>query len=436
MILIIGAGLAGLSTAYHLGNEDYQIYEKEGEVGGLCRSFKQDGFTFDYTGHLLHLQHDYTKKLLEKLLPNRLTSHFRRASVYSKRVFTPYPFQANMYGLPKEVIKECIIGFIEAKEARDLLQKESSEIQSDLEISFKDWIVYTFGGGIAKHFMLPYNEKMWKTDLDKVSSEWVDWSIPVPSLDEVIGGALGLQNPRMGYSAQFLYPEEGGIEVLPKAFLPYVKNPYCNKILTAIDLKERKAWFDDNSSVKYDYLVSTIPLPEILDIISDLPDSIAALRKGLRYVSVIDVNLGIDVDDVSDHHWIYFPEPEHIFYRVGVYSNFSSAMTPSKRSSLYVEVSYLPNASLNKQDILEGVFNGLKTCGFLKSKDQIIVENVLDIPCAYVIHDNFRYKNLPKIVTYLIDHNIFSIGRYGSWKYMSMEDAILQGKEVAEAIHG
>ena len=436
MILIIGAGLAGLSAAYHLGNEDYQIYEKEEEVGGLCRSFKQDGFTFDYTGHLLHLRHDYTKKLLEKLLPHRLRSHFRRASIYSKGVFTSYPFQANMYGLPKEVVKECILGFIEAKGTRERLQKVSSGTQSDLEISFKDWIVYTFGKGIAKHFMLPYNEKMWKIDLDRMSSEWVEWSIPVPSLDEVIGGVLGLENPRMGYSAQFLYPEEGGIEVLPKAFLPYIKNPHFNKRLTAIDLKERKAWFDDNSSVKYDYLVSTIPLPELLGIIRDLPDSIAALRKGLRHVSVLDINLGIDSDDVSDQHWVYFPEPEIPFYRVGVYSNFSSDITPSKGSSLYVEVSYLPNASLNTQDILKRVFDGLKTCRFLKSKYQIIAKNVLDIPYAYVIYDNFRYKNLPKIMVYLNNHNIFSIGRYGNWKYMSMEDSLLQGKEVAEAIHG
>ncbi|KPJ58987.1 MAG: hypothetical protein AMJ42_02345 [Deltaproteobacteria bacterium DG_8] len=436
MILIIGAGLAGLSTAYHLGNEDYQIYEKEEEVGGLCRSFRQDGFTFDYTGHLLHLRHNYTKKLLEKLLPHCLRFHFRRASVYSKGVFTFYPFQANMYGLPKEVIKECIIGFIEAKEARERLHHISSGTQNGLEISFRDWIVYTFGSGIAKHFMFPYNEKMWKTDLNEILSEWVNWSIPVPSLNEVVGGAVGLENPRMGYSARFLYPEKGGIEVLPKAFLPYVKNFHFNKMLIAIDLQKKKVWFNDNSSVKYDYLVSTIPLPELIDSIRDLPISIAALRDGLRHVSVLDINLGIDSDNVSDQHWVYFPEPEILFYRVGVYSNFSSAMAPPQKSSLYVEISYLPNAPLNKADILESAFEGLKTCRFLKSKDQIIVENVLDIPYAYVIHDNFRHKNLPKIMAYLNSHNIFSIGRYGSWKYVSMEDALLQGKEVAEAIHG
>jgi len=436
MILIIGAGLAGLSTAYHLRNVEYQIYEKEKEVGGLCRSFKQDGFTFDYTGHLLHLRNDYTKKLLKRLLPHRLRSHFRRASVYSKGIFTSYPFQANMYGLPKEVIKECIIGFIEVRGERERLQKEGLGSKNVFEISFKDWIVYTFGSGIANHFMFPYNEKMWKTDLGKMSSDWVDWSIPVPSLDEVIRGALGIENLRMGYSSKFFYPEEGGIGVLPKAFLPYIKNLYCNKILTAIDMKERKAWFDDINYVKYNYLVSTIPLPELLNIIRDLPYPLTELKEGLRYVSVLNINLGVDIDGVSNQHWVYFPEPEVPFYRVGIYSNFSSAMAPYQKSSIYVEISYLPNVNLNKSEILECTFEGLKSCGFLKSKNQIIVKNILDIPYAYVIHDNFRNKNLPKIMAYLNSHNIFSIGRYGSWKYLSMEGSILQGKEVAELIHG
>lgn len=435
MILIVGAGLAGLSTAYHLRDGNYCIYEKEGEVGGLCRSFTQDGFTFDYTGHLLHLKEDYTKTLFEKLLPQKLKTHVRRASVYSKGIFTPYPFQANMYGLPKEVIKECITGFIDAKERREQLPCSSKGNQHAMSHSFKDWIIHTFGSGIAKHFMVPYNEKMWKTDLCKLSSEWVDWSIPVPTLDEIIEGALGLNNRHMGYSARFLYPEEGGIEAIPKAFLPHVGNLHYHQALTRIDPKEKRAWFDDGSSVIYDYLVSTIPLPELLDMLRGLSAAIADWKDGLKHISVWDVNLGIDDDGISDQHWVYFPEPEIPFYRVGFYSNFSSGVTPPKKSSLYAEVSYLPDAPLNESDMLEGIYRGLETSGWINSRNRIVVENVLNIPYAYVIHDHFRYRNLPKIMTSLNEHGIFSIGRYGSWAYMSMEDALLQGKETAEAIH-
>jgi protoporphyrinogen oxidase len=436
MILIIGAGLAGLSTAYHLGSKDYQIYEKEGEVGGLCRSYEKDGFTFDYTGHLLHLRNDYTSTLLEKLLPHTLIPHRRRASIYSKEVLTPYPFQANLYKLPKDVIKECLVGFIEAEEMRKRVRTGSGKPRSSSGYSFKDWIVTMFGKGIAKHFMVPYNEKLWRRDLGKLSSEWVDWSIPLPTLDEVIGGALGLENEHMGYSAQFLYPEAGGIGLLPQSFLPHMRTLQCNRRLTAIDLKKKRAWFDDESSVHYDSLVSTVPLPELIAMIRNVPSRIAEMGKGLHHISVLDLNIGITGGGLSDQHWIYFPEPEVPFYRAGFYSHFSRSAAPPQAASLYVEVSYLPENPLHSDDVKRNVYDGLRACGIVQESDQIIVEDVVDIPYAYVIYDTFRQKNLPKIIDYLERNSIFSIGRYGSWEYMSMEDTLLQGKKVAEALHG
>jgi len=436
MILIIGAGLAGLSTAYHLGSNDYQIYEKEGEVGGLCRSYEKDGFTFDYTGHLLHLRNGYTARLLGKLLPATVPPHRRRASIYSKGVLTPYPFQANLYKLPRDVIKECLIGFIEAEEMRKGTRRKTGKPQSSSGYSFKDWIVTRFGKGIARHFMVPYNEKLWRTDLGSLSSEWVDWSIPLPTLDEVVGGALGLENEHMGYSAQFLYPAAGGIGVLPQSFLPHISTVQCNRRLTAIDLKKKRAWFDDESSVYYDSLVSTVPLPELIDMIRDVPSRIAEKGKGLRHISVLDVNLGITGDVLPDQHWIYFPEPEVPFYRAGFYSHFSRTAAPPHMTSLYVEVSYLPQNPLQKKDVTRNVYDGLRACGILQDSNRIRVEDVVAIPYAYVLYDQFRQKNLPKIIDYLERNSVYSIGRYGSWEYMSMEDTLLQGKKVAEALHG
>jgi protoporphyrinogen oxidase len=435
MIIIVGAGLTGLSTAYHLGNAEYQIYEKEEEVGGLCRSFKKKGYAFDFTGHLLHLKSTYASELVGKLLPHKLKSHRRRASVSCAGTLTAYPFQANLHTLPKEVIKECVVGFLEAREKSEKMSlvKPASHTEN---VSFKDWIINTFGAGIAKHFMIPYNEKMWSTDLSELSSEWVSWSIPVPSLDEVIGGALGLESRQMGYSAKFLYPEKGGIEILPRAFLPHVKNLYLRRRLCSIDLQEKRAWFDDNSSAAYEHLVSTIPLPELLTLIRDLPASIASLKEGLRHVSVLDVNVGIGGDGFSDQHWIYFPHSDVAFYRVGFYSNFSSNLAPPFCSSVYAEVSYLPGGPFSKTEMVERVYAGLEKSGFLKGRDSIVVDNVVEIPYAYVIHDTFRHTNLPRIFDFLSSHGIYSVGRFGGWTYSSMEDALLQGKEVAEIIHG
>ena len=302
--------------------------------------------------------------------------------------------------------------------------------------SFKDWIVSTFGTGIADHFMLPYNEKLWKRDLNELSREWVDWSIPIPSVDEVIGGALGLGNKKMGYNAQFLYPDREGIGVLPRSFVPHLNTIGYNRALTAIDVKEKQAWFSDDSTIKYDHLVSSVPLPELITMIRDVPPRIAELGTRLKHISVLDINLGITSDLLPGQHWIYFPEPQVPFYRAGFYSHFSHSSAPPKAAALYVELSYLPGSPLDGEGITETAFRGLQACGMIRSRDEIVVEDTVDIPYAYVVYDDERKRILPEIMSYLNTCDIFSIGRYGSWEYMSMEDTILQGKAVAEALHG
>lgn len=438
MILIIGAGLAGLSTAYHLGSRrDYQICEKEQEAGGLCRSYRKDGFTFDYTGHLLHTRQDYTGRLLDKLLPGRLSVHRRRASIYAQGVLTPYPFQANLYKLPREVIKECLVGFCRAMEDRAAAVRSGHSVMGgNGGLSFKEWIISVFGEGIARYFMVPYNEKLWKTDLKGLSSDWVEWSIPVPTLEEVVGGALGITNDHMGYSAQFFYPHQGGIGILPQSFLPHINEVHYNKPVTEIDLTGKRVWFSDGDSLVYSTLVSTMPLPELLGMIRHLPRDIAAMKSGLRHISVLDVNLGISGDAINDQHWTYFPEAEFPFYRLGCYSNFASASAPSKATSFYLEISYLPGTDYDRRSVINDALQSLVHCGMLKGTDRAMVESAVDIPCAYVIYDDFRKEHLPSIMNYLKSNAVWSIGRYGSWKYMSMEDVMIEGKVTAEVLRG
>ena len=105
MIVIVGAGLAGLSTAYHLSGTSYRLYEREAEVGGLCRSYRKDGFTFDYTGHLLHFRQPDIKSLVERLLAGKLQTHRRKSFIYSHQTYTEYPFQVNTHGLPPDVVR-------------------------------------------------------------------------------------------------------------------------------------------------------------------------------------------------------------------------------------------------------------------------------------------------------------------------------------------
>ncbi|MFQ5932852.1 MAG: protoporphyrinogen/coproporphyrinogen oxidase, partial [Nitrospiraceae bacterium] len=237
MIVIVGAGLAGLSTALHLNGVPYRVFEKEKEAGGLCRSYQKDGFTFDVTGHLLHFRQAEIKTLVEGLLRGQLEKHGRRSYIYSHRTYTEYPFQVNTYGLPPEVIRECLLGFI------DTLTKPVRTASEDR--SFKAWILENLGEGMAKHFMVPFNEKLWQVSLDELTSDWVSWLIPKPDLKDVVNGALGIKDKAFGYNPSFLYPAQGGIGVLPKAFLSGLGEIAYGSELVEVDTGRRRAVFQD-----------------------------------------------------------------------------------------------------------------------------------------------------------------------------------------------
>jgi protoporphyrinogen oxidase len=439
-IVILGGGLTGLSTAWHLkqaGYDIYQLFEKESRVGGLTRSESVDGFTFDYTGHLLHFKDENIKETVLGLLGENIGFIERNSWIFSKNVFTKYPFQTNTYGLPKEIVKECIIGFIEAKyEEKEKGSVNSNKFsdESQEEKTFEDWIYESFGSGIAKHFMIPYNEKLWTVHPNEMTCDWMGRFVPQTSLDQLLDGALSDQAKKIGYNANFYYPLKGGIESLPKAFASSLSNLHINREAYKIDIKEKKITFKTGEEIRYDKLVSTLPLNILANSIHPLPNDIKNSISNLRYNSVFNINIGVD-RNLSDKHWVYFPEPEYSFYRVGFSSNFSPYMAPKGTSSLYIEISYSDHVKpLDKTRAVEKVKQDLIKSRILNETDQILAEKYFDIKCAYVIYDKNRSKIVNQIKNFLNQNEIYTIGRYGSWEYSGMEDAIIQGKNIAAEI--
>jgi len=422
-VVIIGGGLAGLSAGYHLNEYQPTVLERESSLGGLCRSFSQDGFTFDCTGHLIHLKNPYTKELIANLLPNAFNAHERLASIYSKQTTTPYPFQANTFGLPPQVVKECLIGFIETLQANP-----------GSPDNFHDWTLQTFGAGIAKHFMLPYNEKFWKRDLHDVTCDWVSWSIPKPKLEEVVNGALGLTNKGMGYNPKFIYPVNGGIQCLPLALSSPIENIYLNEAVESIDASKKVVHLRSGRDEPYEYLVTTMPLPLTYRMLKDKPDSLLAAASGLDAISVLNINVGVDRPNISDQHWIYFPEDEFVFSRVGFPMNFSKTVAPAGTSSIYIEITHHPDRRPDVEELYEKSLMDLRRCGILQPSDRILTRNVIDIKYAYVVFNEHRQRYLPDLVSYLDSNDIVTAGRYGRWDYYSMEDSILSGKRAAELV--
>lgn len=425
-IVILGAGLAGLSVAYHLQekNIDYQIFEREDAPGGLSRSKNIDGFTFDYSGHLLHFKDRYTYGLVKNLLNNNLIQHKRNSWIYSFGTYIPYPFQANLFGLPPKITKDCLLGFIQAT--------NNGHYKKNKNTNFRDWIYQTFGKGIARYFMVPYNKKFWTIPPSQLTCDWMNGLVPQPSLEDVIEGTITRHTKPLGYNAIFWYPKKGGIQELSLAFAKRINKINLSCFCQKIDIKNKKIFFMDGRKEKFDKLISTIPLPELANVIEDLPESITLYFKKLRYVSILNLNLGIDRKDISDRHWIYFPEKDFIFFRVGFMHNFSSRLVPFNKSSLYIEIAYSHNKPINKKNIVSHICKDLIKTQIISDTDRILIRDINDIKYGYPIYD-YNYRLVRKgILKFLRQNNILSCGRYGSWQYMSMEDVILEGKKLAD----
>ena len=421
--IVIGAGLTGLSAAYHLGN-NYTVIEKENTVGGLCRTVQKNGFFFDYSGHLLHLSNEYTKKLVVSLLPHTFDKHFRRAHIYYRKHEVPFPFQANLSALPNDIKKECLLEFINAYCRKKVHNPKT----------FEDWVHQYFGTGLAKHFFIPYNTKLFGESLNNLTPEWCEQYVPKPNLEETIDGVLGNQTQDFGYNASFLYPKEGGIQVLADSLAERVENIKLGLSVRTVRWKQKELVTDNDETLTYESLVSTIPLPELAGMLNPIPHDIEDSRDQLKWRTVHCFNVGIRKAGSSKSHWAYYPESDFVFYRVGFIHNICEKSVPKGHSAYYIEIACDPKEDVDIDNLRERSIKDLKKAGMLDENDEVVVMHHLSLPFAYVVYDHARTAAVMKIKYFLEQHGIYSVGRYGEWKYSAMETAILDGKDIAERL--
>jgi protoporphyrinogen oxidase len=419
--VILGGGLTGISAAIHL-RRPWVLFEREAKLGGLAVSEERDGFHFDLTGHWLHLRDPAIKQLVAEVSPGEVASVQRRARIFSHGVTTLFPFQANLHGLPPEVIKECLLGVIEAK-----LQSAGTPPRN-----FEEYCLRHFGAGISRHFMIPYNEKLWGVRPRTITADWCSRFVPLPNLEQVVAGAVGADAGSMGYNVSFLYPNRGGIETLTRALGARIQGGevYLRSSVESIDLRRREVVVG-GQRVPYHAVVATMALPELLARISDLPDDIAGHASRLRCTTLRYLNVATRSPPTADWHWIYVPEKRLPFYRVGIYSNAVASMAPAGAASLYVE---LADRGPVSAATLSDVAQGLAEIGAIGSAGDIRFADAREIKYAYVVFDEHYQAATTAIFRFLESHAIYPRGRYGAWTYNAMEDCLLAGREVAATI--
>lgn len=458
--LIVGGGPAGLSAGLHLDDADFLLADKHDRAGGLCRSIVQDGFTFDYAGHIFFTPDKYVDNLFREVLGDNFHEQQRESWVYLYDAYQRYPFQGNLYGLPPAVVKECLLGVIEAS-------RHASPAMAGLiagngnghdgtappaPANFLEWSRQTFGEGITKHFMQPYNFKVWGIDPSKMSSDWIAGRVLTPSLDEVVEGALQRGRPDLGPNARFGYPLKGGCEMFVSGLARRVKARggamTFGRTLVKVDTKKKRATFRVEEpgtkvhryeTIGYDTLFPSVPLPDLIRALPDAPDAVRKAAEGLPSTSVVCVNLGINREKVTEKHWIYYPESQdkYIFQRIFVQSNASPHTAPPGHSALIFEIShskFKPLPVRGKRALIDACVAGLKRTDLWREGDEVVFEQVLGMPHAYIPFTPERPGQLETINAFLHARDIFPIGRFGEWKYLNQDGAILSAKRVVESV--
>jgi protoporphyrinogen oxidase/glycosyltransferase involved in cell wall biosynthesis len=455
---IIGGGPTGLSAAYHLG-ADTLLLDRNDSVGGWCRSIEDNGFTFDYAGHIMFSNDPYVLKMYDLLLGDNVHWQNREAWVYSKNVYTRYPFQGALYGLPPKVITECVMGAIEARygaatgvaedapgaaaqPVADCCADGTTDVCNTDKAArgevknFEHFIYKVWGKGIARHFAIPYNRKIWTVSPSEMETSWLGGRVPLPNLEEIVQGALEPSPKPVGPNARFGYPLKGGFQALMNGFLPHIKGKIeLGAEVVQVLPQEHIVALADGRRFRYDDLISTMPLPELIKAIGDeAPEEVRKAAKGLRHVSIRCVNIGID-RVATDKHWIYYPE-DTIFHRIFVQGNASPECNPPGGFGFTCEISYSPTKPLPVEGkaLIARAIEDCRKVGMIREGDRILAASQVDLPYAYVLYDHQRAHNVETCKAWLKQFDITLVGRYSEWEYYNSDHALLAGKRGAETV--
>ena len=409
MDLIIGAGVTGLTYA-NFTRQPFLVLEADDHTGGLCNTIVQDGFVWDYSGHFFHFQHPKVAEFISARMDgSEMKTVMKHTQIRYRERYIDFPFQKNIHQLSQDEFIDCLC---------DLFESGTVPVTS-----FKSMLYAKFGKSIAEKFLIPYNEKLYATDLDRLDEDAMGRFFPYADKEEIIRNFRRGENT--SYNGSFLYPRGGAIQ--------YVRALERDIPAGCISLNERveevrtadHVVVTDRRTLRYDHLVSTIPFVRLLELCGLQYD-----RDALTWNKVLVFNLGFDrPSDDRTNHWIYYPEKKYCFYRVGYYSN----IIPSERMSLYVEIGFPNDAVVDSDAMFTKVLADLKSAGVVSDQRLVSRHSVLMDP-AYVHISRKGMEEVARLKGLLSAKDVCSIGRYGSWCYSSIEDNMLEAIRLAESL--
>jgi protoporphyrinogen oxidase len=407
-VLIIGGGITGLSVGAFLEDSEYLIIEKDSTPGGYCKTTIRGKYVWDYSGHFFHFKNSEIKDFVTKNIDCKILEVEKISHIHYKNSLIDFPFQDNIHQLEKEEFIECLTDLYHA-----------GNTNSD---NFKEYVIANLGKSICDKFVIPYNEKLYACDLNELDHDSMGRFFPKAVKFKDLLDSFKNKGSKESYNSSFIYPELGSYEFV-KSILKRIPQDklLLETRITSLDLSEKIA-YTNNGPIKFSKLVSTLPFSTLLEITN-------SPSKNLSWNKVAVFNLGFDSGTDIKSHWIYFPGNE-IFYRVGFYNNILG----SKHMSLYVEIGLRSNQEIPQEyNLLNAVIQDLKIAGIIK--DHVLVDHQFLVMNPAYVHITKESKTMYEDWCALNNPNdVYSIGRYGSWTYCSIEDNIIQAQEISKKL--
>jgi protoporphyrinogen oxidase len=429
-VVIIGAGPCGLGAGRELaarGYKNWKLVERSHRPGGLAASVVDPaGFTWDHGGHVVFSHFGEFDRLLDEVMGEEVHRHERSSYIRFSGTWVPYPFQNNLRYLPEEVAYECLLGLIGAP-------------GGDPSTDFGTWMEAVFGSGITKQFMRPYNFKVWATPPERMQSHWIGERVSVLDYKRALRSIVFQEDDiAWGPNNTFVFPAVGGTGEIYRRLAERLSDhiSYGREVVT-VEIDDKRVIYADGTHDEYDTLISTMPLDLLLQKLEPCPPRVREAAESLVHNGVFMVGVGYELELKDDKSWMYFPQDNAPFYRATNFAKYSPANVPDSDTSRYsaymTETSYSAYKPVEMSVLADRVEAGLRAAGVVEGTPEVVSLHLEDIPYAYPVPTLERDAALRRAQPWLMDHDILSRGRFGSWKYEigNMDHAVKMGVDAA-----
>lgn len=418
-VVIIGAGPAGIAAGIALGPQAL-VLERNQHIGGLSTTIELDGAIFDLGGHSFHTPHTHVRNMVFDAL--EMEEQVRDARCFAYQNLIPYPFQKNFRQINNAiVVQECADGLASADGGSNAT-------------NFEEYIVRRFGEGIANHFMLPYNRKLWGRDLARMITDWVGERVAAPDgIREKFESTGGLRRPLQD-NTYVAYPARGGFGEIFKALGRQLHDIRYNQTVKRIDTSKRQVTTAQGEVYGWEKLVSTLPLPTLLQLIDGVPANLLAAVARLECLSlkVVLVVIGSSVD--VEIQRVYSAEPHIAAHKIAVNHNSSNYLRSLPQHGIMAEVSYSDEKPLLRADVDRWVIENLQEIGLIKNVGLVRTTKVIDVKYAYPVPTFERDSIVQQVKAWLAEHHIYTLGRFGEWAYINSDEALHRGLSLGHSL--